>query len=424
MAQFIFSPLNPLDHLLPRNYVKSVSYFPLRPNISYQEAFTELQHGLHRTFLQLPWLSGKVHWRSRESSQWRPGELEIRHIRPDLDAPMPYQLQYNEVETDITYEEIQELGYPTNLFDDDELLWADFLPSLENGTEVFVAQANFVPGACMLASAVFHSVTDGMGSAMIFKIWADNCRTLRDIPLKVAAETVVLPPSCTDRTLMSELLAREKKAHSHNDIPPETWGLLDLAIPEHTTSIHGGDAAIEDDRKGGPRPAPKKVMDSHTFYISTSSFASLKHECSSGVYREKISGTDALYALIWRALMKARASASTHCNDISHLELAIDLRNDFSDHLPPLYLGNCVLHNVVSLPVSSLTTTMPLHAIADELRERAARFTPTGIHDAYTLLKDQVDLRVPKLRFTYTEGMDTMISSMLMFPVGAIALGG
>jgi hypothetical protein len=39
-------------------------------------------------------------------------------------------------------------------FEDSELIWAPFMPDINTGPEVFVAQANFIPGGCILTSGM------------------------------------------------------------------------------------------------------------------------------------------------------------------------------------------------------------------------------------------------------------------------------
>ncbi|VUC25638.1 unnamed protein product [Clonostachys rosea] len=428
MATQVHTVLSPIDHIPPRNYVKSIAYLLLKPGVSNKKVFEVLQEGLHRTFLQLPWLSGKVHWQSPDTLGWRPGQLEIRHTRPDVDGPLPhYQLKFNELDTDITFDELRESEFPLDSFNDDDLLWAEFLPDLENGAEVFVAQANFIKDACLLSTAVHHSATDGMGSAMIPRLWADNCKNLHNVDRVTAASAIPVPPKCYDRSLMRKILVNEGDDRSVEQIDSKTWQLLDMQPP-----VQGAESeVVEDDQKGGPRSKPTREMRSNIFYISPKDWDTLKKLSTDSGHEGQISGTDALYAFLWRAIIKARAAANP--DDVtpgteSCLELAIDLRPDFSStgDMPPMYLGNCILHNVISRPVSSLTASadqVALSDIAGEIRDTVARFTPQGIHDAYTLLEKAGDYRQCKLRFTRTEGHDMMISSWLMFPVDKVIFG-
>jgi hypothetical protein len=37
----------------------------------------------------------------------------------------------------------------------------EFMPDINTGPEVFVAQANFIPGGCILTSGMYHSAGPG-----------------------------------------------------------------------------------------------------------------------------------------------------------------------------------------------------------------------------------------------------------------------
>lgn len=40
----------------------------------------------------------------------------------------------------------------------------------DEGTEVFVARANFMPGACILTAAIYYAAIDGMAVIGVLKI--------------------------------------------------------------------------------------------------------------------------------------------------------------------------------------------------------------------------------------------------------------
>ena len=425
-SPIVHTTLTPFDHLLPRNYVKLLFYIPLRSRVSYQEAFGILQEGLRKTFVQLPWLNGKVYWQSEDQPGWRPGQLEIRHRDKEPEA-RPYQLHYNELDTDTTWEDLEESAFPIDAFEDGDLLWADFLPSLDNGSEAFVAQANFIPGGCLICAAVFHSITDGMGGAMIIKVWADNCKSGSDGEPKTEAEVAMIRRSF-DRNLLDEAFNDEFPTPSELAADPAKWDLLDVNPNDKEAILK---QPIGSDCKGGPRPAPERIMKSCSFYVSQDDWKTLRQLCTDSNNEAQISGTDALYAFIWRCAMRARTAAkpSGSADDaVSRIELAIDCRSEISNKasFPGMYLGNCVLHNVVPMKISDLiapSDEIPLSRIASEIRNRGARFTPDGIGEAYKLVKHVADYRELRLRFTYTEGDDMMISSALMFPNRQVLFG-
>ncbi|KAF7504197.1 hypothetical protein GJ744_002616 [Endocarpon pusillum] len=59
-SQEIHITLNPLDYVPPRNYVRLLFPFVLKPGVDDKVVFNDLREALHKTFVQQPWLSGKL----------------------------------------------------------------------------------------------------------------------------------------------------------------------------------------------------------------------------------------------------------------------------------------------------------------------------------------------------------------------------
>ncbi|KAI1811932.1 hypothetical protein GGS20DRAFT_63785 [Poronia punctata] len=416
--------LGPLDHIPPRNYVKFALYLPLKPEVDTSAVFNQLSEGLHRTFLQFPWLGGKVYWQHQDTPGWRPGQLEIRYAPANEAQPVPYQFKYNVIDTSPEYEELAELGFPTDTFRDDELLWAPFMPSVDDGAEVVVAQANFIPGGCVLCAAIFHSASDGTATATFFQAWSDNCKAVPPTTRNESAKASMLAPRSDDRTLLDDLWKKEGSGRIPEEIDPSVWRVIGL-----DPSLMTSDGVVVDKGLAPNMTLPKRKMNSHIFYISPESFTQLKSEClrstkTNGGSSGQISGNDALSALIWQGLMRARIKARAS-SDVAEpdtpscLELTLDGRPDFSTALPSTYLGNVILINQSFLSLSELTSPeTPISVVARVIRENGSRIHPDSVLDAYTLVKNIPDYNQLKLRFMTVEGNDMMITSLLMIPSG------
>lgn len=259
--------LGPLDHLPPRHYAHFVFYLPLKPDVSPLVAFDWLQQGLLHTFSCMPWLNGKVFWESPDTPGWRPGQLEIRHTPVNIQGPKPYQLRFNELDFADSYADLKEMGFPADTFEDETIVWAPFVPDLDNGAEVFVAQANFIPGACVLTSAIFHSVTDGMAEVAVFKLWADQCRNLHS----AGSSAMTVPSEHSDRSLLDRIWAKERSARSLEEIDPKLWRVVGL------------DAPMEQPKEQLEVTKTDRLLKSHIFYISPSNFTALKKQCRKSV---------------------------------------------------------------------------------------------------------------------------------------------
>jgi hypothetical protein len=105
----------------------------------------------------------------------------------------------------VDYEELQEAAFHLEAFEDEALTWAPFPPDVTNGTEVFVAQANFMPGGCILMAAICRAVLDDMGVSCVLDIWAENCR---DVQFGISPQTT-LPRDASERDLLERNWAED-----------------------------------------------------------------------------------------------------------------------------------------------------------------------------------------------------------------------
>lgn len=421
--------LNALDHLPPPNYPNAILYLPLKARVSPKEAFNVLQWGLQRTFVQLPWLDGKVH----TVSPTKPGVLEIRYHPVKTDGLRPHQLKFKELEDSETYEELRESAFHPAAFDDETLTWAPFLPDVTNGTDVLVAQANFIPGGCILTAAICHAASDGMGIFSVLKIWADNCR---DVQLEHVPQ-MTQPLEISDRHLLERTCAEEGSGRSVQQIPPETWRLLGLELPGETKPPE----ALNGEPHPEPAPMPdpndaQRVMNPYIFYIPPTKVTALREECMKELGMSQLSVNDVICALIWRSLLKSRTAARVSsgakgmngdhpvpANDIeARLDLPFDVRPYFSQSLPPNYLGNFTMINQALLPLSSLVApSTSVGSVARTIRQVAGEVTTVSLMDAYTLVKTlRSGLKLQNLK---VDGNGLMITSLLAFPIAEVCFG-
>ncbi|KAH7408117.1 hypothetical protein DE146DRAFT_629066 [Phaeosphaeria sp. MPI-PUGE-AT-0046c] len=411
--------LGPLDHMLPRHYARFVIYLSLKPGVSYKIAFNELQRGLSKTFTQLPWLNGKVFWQSRTRPDWRPGQLEVQYKLPKADDGMPWQLKYKELDTDLSFEELKELGFPADTFEDEELLWAPFAPDLENGADVFIAQASFIPGACILCASVFHSVADGMADVSIFKIWADHCQ---DMPVTGTAGEEDTPKHLSRSKEEKALLSTSQRISERSDrVQQSIKDARNKSVMKMLVKIKGEEKAMRQILS-----ATQPELKSRVFYISSANFTSLKRACAQG--NGLVSGNDAISALLWRALIKARLEADKKIYDTkvdmseSQLEMTIDGRPYLE--FPPTYLGNVVL--LCRAKLSSETLTSPdtnVATVAQTLREATSGINSVTALDAYSLARSLKTYRRFDERSTPVAGARMLITSLLAMPASSMGFG-
>lgn len=419
-------PLTPLDHLHKPNYLNLCYYFPLKDGAEPKEVFEDLARGLRKTFHKVPWLGGKVYNQAPGTSGWRHGQREIRYTPAVAeDGPPPHQLVYNELETELTYDELKEEGFPGDAFEELDLLPVPVEGDLEAGCDIFVAQANFIPGACILCMSACHAALDGTAMVIAMKLWADHSRSLVDPDFTFDD----LPPESSDRTLLDRVWKEESSERVATDADDWTRGLVGVR------KVGSAEATVPEEATAKQRNEPHKTPSgrkptNQTFYISAASQATLRKECDEAVGANVLSSNDIVTALMWRGLVRARAAAAhdgTPLSDTSVLESAIDGRTDFSrsQSVPPSYLGNITFYNQAELPLSDILDdkSVPLGRIAQAIRDGAGRASSAVLHDAYSLIRGVADYDALRPRFRYQDGADLLISNLLLFPVDAISFG-
>ncbi|KAI1195035.1 hypothetical protein F5X97DRAFT_346116 [Nemania serpens] len=421
--------LNPLDHFPPSNYTFFCSYLPLRDGVTPDEVVNVLQEGLRRTFTQLPWLSGKVCLQSPSEPGWRPGQLEIRYDTADFEADAPLrQLRVNHLDPDeigISYEDLKESGFPLDFFEDEQLTSKELLPTYDDDPDCFSAQANFVEGACLLVVGTQHAACDGTSYFDTWKIFATNCYTLQ-LPGSPWPEPP--PAESSDRTLLDRVWKEEGTGTPINLITPKAWSLLDLQRPgapplEAATSLK----TLSDD--------PMKAA---VFYVSPENFLAVQKRCAeTAPAGTNVSGNDALSALIWRCMLKAKRQAVINGGRLpggaenlesaeARMFMTLDARPDISHQMPMLYLGNLFFVNICAVPLTELTAPgTSLGDVAFSIRSVLKQVTRETLLDAYTLAKEVDDLNSIRLNRGHTPNtFDMVLSSLLMFPVEDVKFGG
>ena len=424
-SNLIHAPLDPLDHLPPPVHPPGVVYFGIKPGVSNAEVFAHLQKGMYHAFLQAPWLNGKIHKQSPDTPGWRPGQLEIRYDPniDDTDKPRCYQLHCNELESATPYEELKANGFPIDAFEDGALNWVSLSyqnANFDEGVEIVAAQANFIPGACLLVTSVNHAACDATGMAVFFKLWADHCRSLS------SGESVpILPQESWDRTIPKRIWAKEATGRSTADVDPATWHLIGLAPPGPDE-----DGLVPPARV---KPPPRKhIMTSRVFYMSPTAFTKLRAASNEELRTTDLSGNDVLQAMIWRGLMNARIAARKHHDARAHVDLdslvelqvVHDARPDFSQALPPFYVGNCIFHHRPTLPLQALVgLDSSIASVAQTIRTSARKVNHENIMDAYMLVQKIPDYsRLQPPRYVTLDNT-WLMSSMLLLPEDTTSFG-
>lgn len=434
--------LNPLDYVPPRNYVRLLFPFVLKPGVEDKVVFNDLREALHKTFVQEPWVSGKVFRQAPDTPGWRPGQLEIRHRPYSPDGARPYQLRYQRLDTDWTYADFRDCGFPSGVFPEELLLDAPRLGDVDvAGADIFVGQANFLPGGLLLGMTTVHAATDAAGMLNIMKLWGENFRELheRDTGGRIAPSPFT--PSDRDRTLPNRIWERESGGRGSSRNPNDPWlrslAGLDSDYPgeDITGATQRAAAAAGHSHIANGNSLPSdhpRVMLNRVMFLSSTDLAALQKECAAEPLppgTSPLSISDAINALFWRCVLRARAAAATArsytLDEMSVFESPVDVRNVFAADFPPDYLGNCFLLNSARMPLAELIApSTSLGRIAQALRQGAAGLDSRAVHDTYALLRSTADLSRVQGRFVERpDSADLLLSNIIALPMSEINFG-
>ncbi|KAG7406178.1 Non-canonical non-ribosomal peptide synthetase FUB8 [Fusarium oxysporum f. sp. rapae] len=428
------SKLGPMD-LFGGNMYEGINVFiPLRPGVSFEQAYKVLQQGLVRAMEIVPALAGKVIPCSEHEIGYKKGDVRIS--LPPLPSTAlgtsssdePRQLRFRDLSSVVpTYAEQRASGFLTSAYPDELLTTCPSFPDLP--TDVLNVQANFVDGGCVLAFNVHHHAFDGIGMLIALTVWAECCRFVQG---DQSATSEWLHPESLNRDMLSILYELEGFAKPASEVDPRVWGFLPYADPalkrkqqekeEDTDMI---EAAAVNGRVTEPNikrarlsrhlpkpprlpscehwpPAPRadgRTLTASTFVISAEKLERLQKSVevaeaadpeSQSLSKESgsLSLGDVLQAFFWRAAVRARRRAEDSSpDDMSIIEMPTDVRPYFSSHLPPTYMANCVIMNRQHMSVSELCSSQTsLYKIAQICREARTRVDQELVHDAFSLL--------------------------------------
>ncbi|KAF4951265.1 hypothetical protein FSARC_12964 [Fusarium sarcochroum] len=422
MDDMIEIPLSPIDHAAPRHYCAFRFYLPLKPGVTPESAFKVLHEGLHRTFAQLPWLSGQTWDQDPNAKDYRPGQLVIRHRDVNLDGPWPSQLDFHQLDSDVTFDELRDEGFPTDALPESQPEWISFPPDVGKGPDVFKAQACFIPGGCILLAGPQHLICDGTAAISIVNLWAEHCRALQ---LQSDVSVLAPLPASSDRSLLADAC----KTYGSKDSPDSAaWRLFGRSGPPPPVSE-------TDDNHAPPAPLTEVPMRSVIFYIPADRLT-LLYQNSIDAGSSGVSTIDALSALIWTSALKARRNVALQDphnkseiqNEGAWAAVAImfDGRGQLdSDLLLSGYLGNMTCVNLGIMPLAELTShETSLASIARVIREGAAGVNPKSLMDAYALADTLPDFNRLKYADMPLDGTALQISPLLSLPASGLDFGG
>lgn len=310
------------------------------PNTSATEPVIQvLTNGLQRFSKSFPWTAGQVAGTSGE------GGSEAPKIIPFEETP-PFQIAHR---PDFSIHAFREANWSMRMLDPD--VFAPQTPKPSDPAPVFLLQMTFIKGAVVLTFAANHSAMDMTGQTTMIRLLSKACHgiafTEEELRLgnrKMEADLGLLGNK-DDQELKAEIACQLSREIDHPTAGPAT----SKPMPKDDS----------------PRE-PVKITWAY-FQATPSSLANLKAKTTESVPVSRfVSTDDALTALIWQAISRARFShldSSTR----SLLARAVDVRKAMGvAEMYPGMMQNMAFNNMTVKEVLE----MPLGAIATQLRDK------------------------------------------------------
>jgi len=357
--------LSPLDQMYGSVYSCRILAFEGLPT-DIQDTTSVLLKALQATVNDVPFLAG---------SAVAASDVGRTDNRISI-VPGKARLVVNDLTSTVSFAAMKAKGFPSS-----EFAWTTYLPLPQiapplPGTppDVFMIQANLVDGGLFLAYSYHHIIADGTSMTELTRLFASHCAAISD------GEGHATAPS----RLASKLnLNRADIVQIPADVDPDAC--LQYYKDYSDLSSHLGSLK------------PRTDMVNAQFHLSPASAAKLKAAASSSspastpntnTSTSWISTSDALNALIWRAIVRARLSASIiQPNDPFPYSNAVDFRSQLPAPLSPGWIGNAFIL-ISTAPISASEVILPgpsglaaaAHAIRTSVQSVNANLVGSLLH--------------------------------------------
>ncbi|KAK8129574.1 hypothetical protein PG999_001954 [Apiospora kogelbergensis] len=433
--------LNPLDNVMPRFYANFILTFALQPGVEFSEVHTLLQTSLHTAGEELPIIRRRVFSVAPDDKHPNAGRLEARE-HPDWSP----QVIFNDLSSSWPeYDDLVDEGLPQEALDG-----AQLVPSVHarwdlggEGAPGCIVQANFITGGLLLSVCLFHSLVDGMSGSLLLKMWAKHMRLHQGDDQ--GAASLVITENCCDYDCVGK--AWEEAGHKKPspvefaNSSEDAWRLLGMLPPLSPEEL-AATASFTLDSTAAP-PSPK--MTTTIFYVSPAAFSKLTAMAAAagenasmanvGTQGDNVSliptANDALMALLWRCVMRARQTADpgnpayAAAGARAELDTTVDGRGLFSERLPSTYMGTLLFIATTRMEMTTLVSrATPLAAVARAVRQAVAAITRPRLHAAYGLAAAMPDFSAARYPFATFAGAEACFTSFLALPLMEMRFGG
>ncbi|KAL8823525.1 MAG: hypothetical protein Q9191_005778 [Dirinaria sp. TL-2023a] len=377
-----------------------------------------LQTGFEKTLRQRPYLAGDL---IREQSGPRAGRQKLIHPN-DEDVKIRFSVNDLTNKPEIwqhSYQTLHQQGMPIRQLDPEILVPAGGYDMLQSCP--IAAQANFIPGGCLLDVCLNHSFFDGLGGAMAVGAWARNCKELQDQTHVSSSFHPKLAQTKSFESSQARILsvlesirlpnilqntpapAAEEQVRIQENLV--SWQLLGLQKPP-----------IDMDLK--LNSSSNAVSVSAIFAATSESILRLKADASTVSAQEVDSETqsfvstfDVTAALIWTCVLRARY-ADLEDSEKAHSRLRIPVNVRQALGIPDDYPGNVLMNSVTQMPVGTLIAEADRKRTASKIRSSLIFSRDTSrVLDAINLSFFLPDIAARRPLFPDTTKQDLVLTS-------------
>ena len=336
--------LSPLDQIMVRGIVRLILCFPVRDHSHRSLIIQTLQKGIDETVKQMPYLSGSI--RERENAR-REIEVVYKHgdtvqlLVKDLGGKLP------------TYQELRRKQMPPSYFKDDLFSPLRNMPDAGRKLHpVMVMQASFVQGGVFLCACFHHSVLDGSGFAFLLNVLGKNCANVREPELQRVGE---------------DSLERGGLFQNLHDVPD----CKSDGFPEYF--LKDPNSLVPPEAGGDEHPTTARL-----FHVRKSALQKLKESALPEGGHRWISTLDALNALAWSCVTRARFPRYNSQAE-SRFCIFVNCRRRIHGYVPKDFIGNVCVGAQAKLTSAEVVNSR-LSVLAEHIRQSI-----TSVNKEYVL---------------------------------------
>lgn len=232
-------------------------------------------------------------------------------------------LKVKDLSADVDFAKIKAKGFPSAEFVHDTYVGVPHIAFPTIPRDVCVIQANFVHGGLFLVFSFHHIIADGTGITSIMRLFAQHCKALQQ-------------NKDYDR---EQVLA---KMDPHLSFDRDAIVQLDGAI-DHDAILRYYNVYDSVDKRFN-YPASVGAVANMDFRLPASAVVELKSAASLDDGHSWITSSDAVNALLWRAIIRARLAAGVlQPSDEVYYFNSVEFRSKLPTPLPSGYIGNAFL---------------------------------------------------------------------------------